>query len=188
MGKSTAERILRSSGFLLVDTDQIARDIVEPGQPALQEVMVAFGAEVISEDGSLDRARLARVVFSDLDARRTLESILHPRIRQAWLSAVQEAKTQPGGRDLVFVVIPLLFETGSERELDFTMCVACRDATQHRRLRERGWADAQIRQRIQAQMPVQEKMNRSNFVVWNEAGQDVLEMQLTRVTQSLKGL
>lgn len=184
MGKSTAERVLRSSGFLVIDTDQIARDVVEPGQPALQEISLAFGPEMISQDGTLDRARLAQTVFADDNARKRLEEILHPRIRQSWLGQVENARE--AGRDLAFVVIPLLFETGSERELDRTVCVACAPATQQRRLRDRGWSDAQIRQRIQAQAPIQEKVSRSDFVVWNEAGLDVLEAQLERIMQRVK--
>ena len=179
MGKSTAAQLLRSRGAAVVDTDDLARQVVEPGQPALAEVREAFGAEIVGPDGRLRRDELARRVFADPAARRRLEGILHPPIRALWRAQVQNWRTE--GRPLAVVVIPLLFETKAEAELDASICVACSAATQHQRLLARGWSPEHIEQRLQAQWPVETKMARANYVVWTEAGLEVHTMQIERI-------
>jgi dephospho-CoA kinase len=183
MGKTTAERLLRSRGFSLVDTDQIARDVVEPGQPALERIAAAFGPSLIEADGTLNRAELAKHVFGDERARRELEEILHPLIRERWRAAVEGFRAT--GVSLAWVVIPLLFETGAEKELDCTVCVACSAAIQQQRLMQRGWSATQIHQRIQAQWPAQKKMAAADFVVWNDASLDVMDSQFDKILESL---
>ena len=143
----------------------------EPGQPALAEVLAAFGPEIAGPDGQLRRDELARRVFADPAARQRLEAILHPPIRALWRAQVETWRAE--GRPLAVVVIPLLFETKAEAELDATICVACSAATQRQRLLARGWSPEQIEQRLQAQWPVEAKMARADYVVWTEAGLDV---------------
>lgn len=179
MGKSAAARLLEQRGVAVVDTDNLARQVVEPGQPTLAEVVRAFGPAVIDREGRLRRDEVARVVFADPAARKQLETILHPRIRELWRAQVQAWRAE--GRPLAVVVIPLLFETGAEAELDATICVACSLGTQRQRLKARGWPEHQIAQRLQAQLPIEEKMARSNYVVWTEAGLDVHAGQLDRI-------
>lgn len=180
MGKSTADRLLQERGVPVIDTDILARQIVEPGQPALAEIQLAFGGEVITPDGHLNREALAEIVFSNPVARQQLERITHPRIQTLWRGQIEQwrAEAQP----LVLVVIPLLFETAAEAGLDATLCVACSAATQQRRLQERHWTAEQIRQRLAAQWPVEKKMARADFVVWSEGGLEVLAAQLHRIT------
>jgi len=182
MGKSTSAQLLRDRGLPVIDTDDLARQVVEPGQPALADLQALFGPEIIGSDGHLLRAELARLVFADSDARRKLESILHPRIRELWRAQVNTWRLE--GRSVAFVVIPLLFETGAEKELDATVCVACSSVTQMQRLQSRGWPPIQIHQRIQAQWPTEKKMATADFVVWTEAGLDVHATQLDRVLRS----
>jgi dephospho-CoA kinase len=179
MGKSTAAKILSERGIPVADTDLLARQVVERGQPALEEIHRAFGDAVIAPDGSLQRAALARIVFSDPAARQKLESITHPRIRQLWREQVEiwRARQAPVG----CVVIPLLFETGAEKELDATICVACSPGTQQKRLRERGWTPEQIGQRIAAQFPAEKKIAMATLVAWNEGSLEVLAAQLERI-------
>ena len=179
MGKSAAGQWLSLHAVPVVDTDLLARDIVEPGQPALQEIQRAFGMDVVGRDGRLRRGELARIVFSDTAARLKLENILHPLIRRRWTAQVARWRAEQQPRAVV--VIPLLFETGAERECDATICVACSAATQHRRLLERGWTAAQIEQRIAAQWPIEKKMARADFVAWAEGDPDILGMQLSRI-------
>ena len=182
MGKSTVADMLRDRGWRVVDTDQLARQVVASGQPGLREITAEFGASVLNARGELRREALARLVFSDPAARRRLEALLHPRIRELWQA---EAKRwQADGANQGVVVIPLLFETGAETELDATMCVACSAATQQTRLRERGWSDEEIAARNRAHWPVEKKMARSTFVLWNEAGLDVLRAQLDRLAST----
>ena len=179
MGKSAAAQLLRERGRPVVDTDALARQIVEPGQPALQEIRAAFGKEMIGPDGQLRRDELARRVFSDSAARGKLEAILHPRIRALWQDQIETWRAE--GKPLAVVVIPLLFETNAGGQFDATVCVACSPATQRRRLGERGWTPEQIEQRAAAQWPVEKKMARADFVVWSEGGLDVLAEQLDRI-------
>jgi dephospho-CoA kinase len=166
MGKSTAAGFFLQLGVRIVDTDELAHELVQPGQPALMEIQREFGAGMLGADGCLKRDALATLVFSDADARRKLESILHPRIRERWQSQV-ETWRQEGCR-VAMVVIPLLFETQAESSFDKVICVACSPAGQRERLRGRGWPEEQIQGRIAAQMPVEQKIARSHFVVWTE--------------------
>lgn len=185
MGKSTCSEMLRARGIPVVDTDDLARQVVEPGQPALAEIGRLFGPQYLDASGCLRRGELARRVFADAGARQKLEGILHPLIRQLWRSQV--LVWQAECHQLAVVVIPLLFETGAEKELDATICVACSAATQRRRLNSRRWSADQARQRIAAQLPTEIKMTKADFVIWNEAGLDVHRAQLDRILAGLRG-
>jgi dephospho-CoA kinase len=179
MGKSTAGELLRRQGAAVLDTDTLARQLVEPGQPALAEILEKFGPSVFLPDGRLDREQLARKVFSDPAARGDLEAILHPRIRAAWSREAQNWRA--AGLACGAVVIPLLFETRAAPLFDATLCVACSAATQARRLRERGWDAAQIKQRLEAQWPVERKIALADYVVWTDTTLEAHAAQLLRV-------
>lgn len=183
MGKSNSARLLRLRSIPVVDTDDLARQVVEPGQSALAEVQRVFGAEIVGQDGHLRREELARRVFSDPAARKRLEDILHPRIRALWRAQMEVWRAE--GRSLAVVVIPLLFETSAEAELDATICIACTRLTQHQRLLDRGWSPADIEQRVRAQWPIEIKMARADYVVWTEANLDVHADQLNRILPGL---
>ena len=179
MGKSTAGHLLRQHGVAVVDTDDIARQAVEAGQPALAEIRERFGPSVLLPDGRLDRKRLAREVFAHPSARADLEAILHPRIRAVWQAEAE--RWRKAGRPCGAVVIPLLFETGAEPLFDAAICVACSAAEQARRLRKRGWDAVQCRQRLDAQWPVEKKIAHSEFVVWTGATLEVHAAQLLKI-------
>jgi dephospho-CoA kinase len=183
MGKSTAGHLLQQRGVPVVDTDILARKVVEPGQPAFLEIQAAFGGEIVGADGQLRREELARIVFSDPAARQKLEAVTHPRIREMWMKQVESWRGEQ--QPLAVVVIPLLFEIGAETEVDAVVCVACSAATQRQRLRERGWDDRQIAQRVAAQWPVEKKSARADYVVWTEGGLDVLAEQLDRIVTAM---
>ncbi|MEY2408393.1 MAG: dephospho-CoA kinase, partial [Verrucomicrobiota bacterium] len=168
MGKSTSALLLQQRLIPVVDTDTLARQVVEPGQPAMREIEEAFGRPVIAPDGRLKREELARIVFSDETRRKELERIVHPRIRQLWQSQVALWKTE--SRPRCVVVIPLLFETVAAAHFDSIICVACSKASQWQRLTARGWTAEQIELRLGAQWPIQRKMDLANHVVWTEAG------------------
>jgi dephospho-CoA kinase len=183
MGKSAAARLLQQHGVALVDTDELARRIVEPGQPALEEVKNAFGSEVLDHQGKLQRDVVARLVFSDSHARKQLEAILHPKIQELWQAEVE--RWRQAGLDLGVVVIPLLYETNAQELLDNVICVACSAITQRERLRERGWSAREIDQRIAAQWPTEKKIAAADFVIWTEGGMDVHQEQLQSVLSNL---
>jgi dephospho-CoA kinase len=177
MGKSAAAHILFQRGVMIEDTDELARNIVAPSQPALAEIQRAFGDEVISPEGTLRRDILARIVFSDPTARQKLEAITHPVIRNLWKKQVETWRTMKFHK-AACVVIPLLFEINAESEFDATICVACSPATQRSRLAIRGWGSEQTTQRIAAQMPIDKKIAKSDYVMWNEGSLKILAAQL----------
>lgn len=178
MGKSAAAEILGRGGLPVVDSDMLAREVVAPGQPALDEIKETFGAAVVDERGFLRREELARLVFNDPAARRRLEAITHPRIQQAWQDRLRAWQDQ--GSAAAVACIPLLFETGGEAHFDVTLCVACSPGLQKQRLQTRGWSDEMIQRRQEAQWPVWKKMNAATFVVWNDGSLSILEAQLRR--------
>jgi dephospho-CoA kinase len=179
MGKSTAAQFFRARGAQVVDADELARQLVQPGQPALAEIQAAFGKTITGQDGRLRRDELARIVFADAAAREKLEAILHPRIGERWLAQIETWRRE--NRALAFVVIPLLFETRAESHFDKIVCVACSAVAQHERLLARGWTPEQIRQRLAAQWPVEQKISRADFVVWTDGALDTHTRQLERI-------
>ena len=183
MGKSTAAGFLLALGARVIDTDEIAHQLVLPGQPALAEIQTEFGPEIMAPAGTLNRSALARLVFADASARQKLEAILHPRIRARWLAQAEIWRQEncPVG----VVVIPLLFETQAETSFDKILCLACSPAAQHQRLLARAWSPDHIRQRLAAQMPVDQKMARAHFVAWSEGTPEVLRQQLARILGKL---
>jgi dephospho-CoA kinase len=183
MGKSTAAGLLQQQGRVVLDTDFIARQLVEPGQPALAEIAAVFGPSVILPDGGLDRTEMSRRVFALPAERAKLEAILHPKIRQIWEAEVR--KWRASGCACGAVIIPLLYETGAESLFDAIIGVACSSASQFERLRQRGWSRAHIKQRLQAQWPVEEKIARADFVIWTDTTLEAHAAQLERVTQKM---
>ena len=179
MGKSTAAKLLREQGVPVLDSDDIAREVVAVGEPALMEISEIFGADFLNAKGQLDRAKMAAHIFGNDAEREKLETIIHPRVRERWLAQMEtwRADDVPLG----VVVIPLLFEVGAEAEFDFIICVACTGNTQRERLRARGWDDAQIAARIAAQMDVAQKIERADQVVWTEGDVGLLREQLQRI-------
>ena len=170
MGKSTASHFLYDLGFKVADTDDIARTLVEPGKPALEDIVKAFGKEVLQDNGVLNRGKTAELVFSDDSKRLKLEDILHPLIRETWEIRLNEWSAQ--NEKLGVVVIPLLYETECERYFDKVVCIACSKDIQRKRLRQRGWSDLEIDQRIKAQLLIGEKMSRADYVVWTNGAID----------------
>ena len=179
MGKSTAAGFLLEAGVRVVDTDDLARELVQPGQPALAEIGAAFGKNIFRPDGALDRAALAKIIFNEESARKKLEAILHPRIRERWQAQLETWRGENCA--VAVVVIPLLYETQAETHFDKILCVASSPASQLERLKSRGWTPEQIRQRIAAQLPVEQKIARADYVVWTEGLPDNSRRQMAGI-------
>ncbi|MGA2282200.1 MAG: dephospho-CoA kinase [Candidatus Dormibacteria bacterium] len=166
-GKSTVAAMLAVHGAAVVDADQIAREVVEPGTPGLEAVVGAFGRGLLTPSGRLDRAGLANIVFADPASRRRLEALTHPLI----LSRIAErvAALVASGPPLIAVDVPLLFE--GDRQSDFpggVLLVYADAATQLRRLRERGGlGEVAARQRLAAQLPIDRKRDLATWVIDN---------------------
>jgi dephospho-CoA kinase len=184
MGKSEAASYLVERGVKVVDTDAVARDVVAPGQAGLRAVAAEFGEGMVGPDGGLRREALAEVVFKEPAARGKLEAILHPLIREAWRARVEQWRKE--GAVAGVVVIPLLFETGAEQFFESVICIACSLERQSARLHARGWSAQQVTGRPAAQWPIDKKMDRSQYVIWNNGSVTVLREQLGRIPP-LKG-
>lgn len=165
-GKTTFAEALRARGVPVVDADALARAAVAPGAPALAEIARAFGPGVIGPDGALDRKAMAALVFADPGARRRLEAITHPAVRRAM--AEETARLAAAGHPLAFYDTPLLYEVGLERLLDSVVVVwAPRDVQRARVCARDGLSPAEADARLAAQLPIDEKAARADFVVEN---------------------
>lgn len=184
-GKSTFAALLRARGVPVVDADALARAAVAPGTPALAEIARTFGPAVIAEDGTLDRPRMAALVFADTDARRRLEAITHPAVRR--LVEEETARLAAGGHDLAFYDVPLLFEVGLERDLDSVVVVHAPRSVQRERLALRdGLGPADADARLAAQMDVDEKAARADFVIENTGSPAALAEKADRLLEDLR--
>ena len=179
MGKSTAARLLKKAGLPVVDSDDLAREAVQPGTEGLAEIADEFGEGFLKPNGSLDRDKMASAVFQDEAARKRLEAIIHPRVRAVWEKRIEQWREQK--RPVGVVVIPLLFEVGLQDSFDAVLCVASTASTQQARLLERNWSDAQITARIAAQMDIAQKMDLADHVLWNEGTPEQLGEQLKEI-------
>lgn len=164
MGKTSLADLLQEFGFPVLDADALARELTAPGGESLPAIVQVFGSSVLDAEGGLDRRRVAKIVFKNSDKRKQLERILHPRIRLIWKNRVAPFRSHEAGP--IFVVIPLLYETGAEDEFDFIVCVACRSEEQRERLAIRGWSEDHIQQRLEAQWAIDRKMRLADMVVW----------------------
>ena len=165
-GKSTVAGELARLGATVIDADAVAREVVEPGQAALDEIAARFGVDVLGADGRLDRARLGSIVFADPEARRRLERITHPRVRDLMQQRIAAALAADA--DLIVAEVPLLFETRSEALYEGVMLVYAPPTAQLERLIARDGIDEQAaRQRLGAQIPIDEKRARATWVIDN---------------------
>lgn len=161
-GKSHVSARLREAGVPVVDADAVARQVVAPGTPALTAIVDRFGRAILAADGTLDRSRLADIVFRDAAARHDLEAIVHPAVREA-IEAFFAAL--PPATPFAVADIPLLFETGRQREFDLVIVVACDPATQMQRLLARGLSPGDAERRLAAQQPIRDKREAADYVI-----------------------
>jgi dephospho-CoA kinase len=183
-GKSAVEAAFARLGVPVVDTDRIAREVVEPGTPALAAVVAAMGQEVLAADGRLDRRRLRGLVFADAARRRRLEAILHPAIRAA-VAARVAAVTAP----YVVVAIPLLVETNARTTVDRVLVVDCRPETQLARLVARdGETEAGARAILAAQASREARLAAADDVIDNEGTPAELDAQVAALDARYRAL
>ncbi len=183
-GKSTVAKVLRDLGVPVIDADVLAREAVAPGSEGLKFVVQAFGESVLNPDGSLNRQKLAEMVFGNVANRELLESGLHPIIQM--LRTREKLAAEGSGAEVAVYDVPLLFEKDMDREFDETWVVYCDPDKQIERLQTRThWPIDEIRKRISAQIPMPEKLARANFKINNngtelETKQQVIELLRSR--------
>jgi dephospho-CoA kinase len=185
-GKSEVSRRLAALGAVIIDADQLARDVVEPGTPGYDAVVATFGPGVVAPDGGLDRAALARVVFADEQARRSLEAIVHPLVRAEGARLEQQA----AARDPAAVVvhdIPLLVETGQTDVYDVVVVVDAPDEVRLQRLVEqRGMSPQEAAARLAAQASREERLALADLVIDNSGSLAELDEAVSRVWAELR--
>ena len=174
-GKSSVAGCFVECGAILVSADLLAREVVNPGSPTLVKLVDAFGEEILTPGGNLDREVMGRKVFTDPAARRRLESITHPAI--AYLAECRLAELRRSPHDLIVYEVPLLFEVGAESRVDQVLVVVVDPDLQLARLRQRdSLSEAEAKQRITAQWPQADKVQKADFVIDNSGS-----LQQTRV-------
>lgn len=184
-GKSTVARALRSLGATVVDADQLAREVVAPGQPALEDIRARW-PQVVSADGTLDRKALGTVVFADPDARAELEAITHPRIAARSAKLLGDARER--GEPVAFYEAALLVEKGLDAGFDGLIVVSAPEAVQVQRLMTRdGLDEASARQRLAAQAPLARKLERATHVVDNAGNLEHTQAQVEALWKKLVG-
>lgn len=183
-GKSSVGAEFERLGVPTVDADIVAREAVAPGTPALAAILARFGRDVLDEHSTLDRRKLGAIVFADEAARRDLERIVHPAVQAAidsWLTARERE-----GHRLAVAVIPLLYETGRERDFDAIVTTACAAEEQLRRVMVRdGLNELQARQRIAAQLSTEEKVRRANHAIWTDGTVEATRRQVLETLEKL---
>src|SRR4051794_13606035 len=176
-GKSTVSALLARRGAVIIDSDRIAREVIEPGTPGLAAVVEAFGPQVLTADGALDRPALAAVVFADPAARRTLDGIVHPLVRARATEVAGAASPDA----VVVNDVPLLVETGQAGAYDLVLVVEADPETRVARLVQRGLTAEDARARIAAQATDEQRRAVADVVLDNGGSQDELAAQVDRL-------
>ena len=178
-GKSTAAKFFGALGVPILDSDQVARDVVEPGQPPLERLVERFGRKILTADGHLDRPALRDIVFSDPKARADLEALTHPAI-----GAAMEARSAAAGGPYQILVIPLLVEKNLASHVDRVLVVDCDEELQIRRLRDRdGSTPEQVQAILKAQAPRAARLKAADDVIRNDSDMSAVRDQVAALHQ-----
>jgi dephospho-CoA kinase len=190
-GKSLVGAYLEALGVAVIEADTVCHDLMRAGTPLFPQIVAAFGRAILAPDGEIDRAALGRRVFGDAAALVSLNALLHPAAQgaiEAWVRARREESllpVGPGWRGGVAAIIPLLYEAAWEAAWDRVICVSAPLALQRERLRSKGFTQKEAHDRMAAQWPVEEKMKRADYVVFNAGMQVCAQRQTVQVMQHI---
>lgn len=182
-GKTEAGRILSSEGFKVLDSDFLAHELMAKGRSVYRKVIEYFGTGILAADGEIDRIKLGRKVFSDLQAREALNRLVHPAVIESagsWMKECREALEDAA------VLVPLLFESGWTDGWDAVICVTAPEEQVIQRLEKRGLPKAEALKRIAAQMPQPEKAARADFVIDNSGTPDALRARIVDLVEEIR--
>lgn len=178
--------MLEALGATIVDADVIAKAVVKPGMPALEEIAARFGAEYLDADGALDRRKMGGLVFGDPEAKKALEAIIHPRVAAETAQRIQDAAA--AGAPLIVYDVPLLYENGLEKNVGAVIVVNVSPERQKERIRGRDDLDEdEIAARIASQMPLADKVARADHVIDNDGTIDETKDQVAALYRALTG-
>jgi len=183
-GKSSVAAIFKRLGAAVINADDLSREVVQPGQKGWQEIVDAFGADILQADQSLDRRKLRTIAFDDVQARKKLEAIIHPRVRALAEQRIQDYAA--AGFEIVVYEVPLLFEVNLHHWLRPVILVACEPRTQLIRIAQRDRvADAEAQKTIDAQMSLEEKRKLADYVIENNGSLEDLERRVRELWEKL---
>jgi dephospho-CoA kinase len=184
-GKSKVAEILKRQGAAIINADVLAREVVEPGRQAWTEIVNTFGTAVLQPDRALDRQKLRAIIFDDPDARKKLESIIHPQVRALAEQRIREHAA--AGYAVIVYEVPLLFEGNLQEWLRPVILVACDVDTQRNRLQSRdNLSAAQAQKHIDAQMSLEAKRRLADYVIENNGSLENLKRQVQAVLEKIK--
>jgi len=184
-GKSTVSGMFEQLGAVVIDADKLAREVVEPGEPALAQIVEEFGRGVLQPDGTLDRKKLGAVIFGDAARRKRLEEITHPAIRDRFMRRLADLAAR-GFEGIVFWDAPVMIETGGHKSMEKLVVVATDEATQRARLCARDTIDpVEAQRKIATQMSVAEKAKLADYVIDNGGDRAATEAQVREVYAAL---
>jgi dephospho-CoA kinase len=184
-GKSTVTAMLREQGIPVIDADQIAREVVELGKPAYEAIVRHFGKEILLPGGQIDRKKLGEIVFSDEAERQKLNAIVHPEVRRVMREEAEAA--EKNGAKIVFMDIPLLFESKLQHMVDKIVVVYAPAHLQLARMMERDeFEEEQAQKRLRAQLPIEQKRTDADFVIDNTGSREETEKQVIQLLGRLK--
>ena len=185
-GKSTVAEMFKQCGAVVIDADQLARDVVEPGKPAWREIVKTFGKTILNPDRSLNRQALGAIVFRHPAKRRAIEAIIHPRVAREQVRLTREAVRQDP-QSVVIYDVPLLFEAGIDKRVDHTIVVTADRNTQIARLKKRNdLSRPEALRRIRSQMPLAKKVQRADHVLNGTLPRPALRKQVGQLLNRLR--
>jgi dephospho-CoA kinase len=187
-GKSTVAKMFKKCGAIVIDADELAREVVQPGKPAWREIVRTFGRRILNLDRTIDRHALGAIVFHDKKKLRHLERIIHPRVAREQIRLTkQAAKNDP--KAVVIYDVPLLFEAGIDKRVDKTVVVAATRETQIMRLKNRnGLTRAEALRRIRSQMPLAMKRLRADYILDGTKSRESLSRDISRLFEDWRSL
>lgn len=178
-GKSTVTKLIRKSGHPVICADEIAHDVVKQGKPSYKKVIKLFGKDILQKNKQLNRQKIAKLVFTQPKLKRKLEAIIHPEVRKEMNRKIKYYITKK--KPLIFLDVPLLFESKMAKMCHKTICIATTLKLQIERLkRDRNMARKHALDRIRSQMPLREKINKADYVIWNKGTIRELSSRLKR--------
>lgn len=180
-GKSQVGALFAANNVPVCDADELAHSVIRKGTGVNRRIIEEFGRGLVGPDGEIDRSVLGRIVFGDPERLQALNALVHPGVKVLWESWIRKQR----GKAAVAVMIPLLYETGEEGRWGSVVCVSARESDQRKRLKARGLTVRDIKLRLAAQMPVWEKMERADHVIYNCGSRELLKEQTLRVLNEL---
>jgi dephospho-CoA kinase len=187
-GKTTVAKLFKELGAYVLDADEICRSLVEPGKPAWREAVKMLGKDILRDDQTIDRQKIADIVFNDPEKKKALEVILHPRVMAEEQAIYKNIlKDHPGA--LVLIDAALLIESGNYRKVDKVIVIACDEETQLQRIMTKNmFSREDAQRRLQQQMPLKDKINFADYVLHNDSGLSELKDKVEALFHQLKQL